>query len=166
MLNTGIQAPQNPRLGGWGGRLTQVTTSPNLWRLVPTEKDASGADVANYTTLRWAAAAQNDFAARIQWTLTPEYRAANHPPPVSDRAGDRVRARPGASVTLAARTSDPDRDRVTTSWWQYREEGTYPGAVTVTATAAAGRPSRCRPTPSRARPSRSSCRAPTTAGSR
>jgi Protein of unknown function (DUF1593) len=132
LLNTGIQAPENPRLGGWGGRLTQVSISPNLWRLVPTEKDATGADVANYTTLRWAGAAQNDFAARIRWTLTPDYRAANHPPHVRISAGDRVRARPGATVRLAARTWDPDRDHVTTSWWQYREEGTYPGTVTIT----------------------------------
>jgi hypothetical protein len=132
LLNTGIQASENPRLGGWGGRAVQVTTSPNLWRLVPTEKDASGTDVANYTTLRWAAAAQNDFAARIRWTLTPHYRAANHPPRVRIDAGEAVRARPGTSVTLSAHTWDPDRDRVTTSWWQYREEGTYPGTATVT----------------------------------
>jgi hypothetical protein len=133
LLNTGIQAPDKPWLGGWGGRATQVSTSPNLWRLVPTEKDATGADVADYTTLRWAAAAQNDFAARVRWTLTPDYRAANHAPSVRILGGDRVRGRPGASVTLAARAADPDRDQVTLGWWQYREEGTYPGTVTVTA---------------------------------
>jgi hypothetical protein len=48
-----------------------VSTSPELWTLVETEKDETGADVQNYTTLRWAGAAQNDFAARMQWTLTP-----------------------------------------------------------------------------------------------
>jgi hypothetical protein len=132
LLDTGIQAPENPRLGGWGGRAVQVSTAPDLWRLAPAEKDAAGADVANYTTLRWAAAAQNDFAARIQWTLTPHYRAANHAPSVRILAGDAVRARPGTAVTLAAQTWDPDRDRVATSWWQYREEGTYPGAAPVT----------------------------------
>jgi hypothetical protein len=132
LLNTGLQDPADPALGGWGGRATQVSASPDLWTLVPTEKDPSGAEVANYTTLRWAGAAQNDFAARMSWTLTPDYRAVNHAPRVAIAAGRTVRVRPGASVTLSSRTYDPDRDRVGTSWWQYREEGTYPGAVTVT----------------------------------
>ncbi|XVV08614.1 nucleoside hydrolase-like domain-containing protein [Actinoplanes sp. CA-131856] len=129
-LSEGDNVAFNPLLG-WGGRVTQVSTSPNLWKLAPTEKDASGADVPNLTTLRWAAAAQNDFAARMKWTLTPSYRRGNHAPSV--QATDSVRARPGASVSLSARTSDPDHDRVAVRWWQYREEGTYPGAVTVTA---------------------------------
>ncbi|WP_433380942.1 DUF1593 domain-containing protein [Actinoplanes sp. CA-142083] len=133
LLDTGIQAPENPLLGGWGGRATQTTASPNLWTMVPTEKDATGADVANYTTLRWAAAAQNDFAARIQWTLTRRYSDGNHAPSVRIAQGASVQARPGSTVRLTARVSDPDRDRVATQWWQYREEGTYPGAVAVSA---------------------------------
>jgi hypothetical protein len=131
LLDTGIQAPDNPLLGGWGGRATQTTSSPNLWTMVPSEMDPSGASVPNYTTLRWAAAAQNDFAARIQWTLTPSYRAGNHAPSVSVAGGGQVRARAGAVVRLRAHVSDPDRDRVSTSWWVYPEEGTYPGTVSV-----------------------------------
>ncbi|MEV6495628.1 nucleoside hydrolase-like domain-containing protein, partial [Actinoplanes sp. NPDC051633] len=122
LLDTGLQEPGNPALGGWGGRA--VETAPNYWTLVPTEDG-----IADYTTLRWAAAAQNDFAARMAWTITPRYRDGNHPPTVKTSSG--VRAKPGATVRLPARTADPDHDRVTTRWWQYREEGTYPGAVTV-----------------------------------
>jgi hypothetical protein len=169
LLTTGIEAPSNPALGGWGGRATQVTASPNLWKLAATEKDPSGADVANYTTLRWAAAAQNDFAARIRWTLTPHYSAANHPPSVrivpgpsvavdrapsvpvvagpsiaADRASS-VKARPGSLVRLSARVSDPDRDHVATSWWQYREEGTYPGAVPISPSGVVGVPADAKP---------------------
>ena len=71
LLDTGLRAPQKPWLGGWGGRSEQVSASPDLWTLVPTEKDPTGAEVADYTTLRWAAAAQNDFAARMAWTSPP-----------------------------------------------------------------------------------------------
>jgi hypothetical protein len=131
LLDTGIQAPENPRLGGWGGRATLTSASPELWTMVPTETDATGAEVEDYTTLRWAGAAQNDFAARMQWTLTPRYRDGNHAPEVRIAAGDTLRVRPGTTVTLRARTADPDRDRVATRWWQYLEEGTYPGVVTV-----------------------------------
>ena len=76
LLDTGIQAPQDASLGGWGGRTAQTTTSPDLWTSVPTETDSSGAAVANFTFSRWEAAVQNDFAARMQWTLTPSYAGA------------------------------------------------------------------------------------------
>ncbi|MBM2614563.1 DUF1593 domain-containing protein [Actinoplanes sp. LDG1-06] len=132
LLRTGLQNPADPAIGGWGGRAYQVSASPDLWRLVPAEKDVTGVDVPNLTTLRWAAAAQNDFAARIQWTLTPRRSQGNHPPSVRIVTGDTVRARPGATVSLAAKLSDPDGKRVTPAWWQYREEGTYPGLVTIT----------------------------------
>ncbi|WP_203983767.1 DUF1593 domain-containing protein [Sphaerisporangium rufum] len=131
LLDTGIQAPDDPALGGWGGRSIRRSTTPNLWTLAPAEQDGTGAEVQNYTTLRWAGAAQNDFAARMRWTLTPDYRAADHPPTVRIDGGGTVRARPGSVVTLTGRATDPDHDRVTLRWWQYREEGTYPGRVTI-----------------------------------
>ncbi|KAK6811861.1 hypothetical protein RU639_012336 [Aspergillus parasiticus] len=132
LITTGIQDPANPNLGGWGGRATQNTTSPNLWEMVTSEKNGTGVEVDNYTTDRWAAAVQNDFAARMQWTLTPSYQDANHPPAVEILNGTTVEAHPGATVTLAGAVSDPDNNTVTTSWWQFFEEGTYPGSVTVT----------------------------------
>jgi hypothetical protein len=132
LLKTGIQDPENPLLGGWGGRAIQTTTTPNLWTMVSAEKDDTGTDVRNYTTLRWAGAAQNDFAARMRWTLTPRYRDGNHPPTVGIHGNDTVRARPGSVVTLTGLATDPDQDPVTLRWWQYREEGSYPGTVTIT----------------------------------
>ncbi|KAF2095257.1 DUF1593-domain-containing protein [Rhizodiscina lignyota] len=133
LLTTGIQDPSNPNLGSWGGRAKQNTTSPDLWGMVETEKAENGTEVENYTTNRWIAAVQNDFAARMHWTITPEYRKGNHAPSVDILNGKSVKAYPGSTVKLSSQVSDPDGDHVTTSWWQYFEEGTYPGAVTVTA---------------------------------
>jgi hypothetical protein len=132
LLTTGLQDPANPTLGGWGGRAVQNTTSPNLWQMVKSEKNQTGDEVAYYTTDRWAAAAQNDFAARIQWTLTANYTRANHAPVVKCLNRTEVKAHAGQTVMLAAAVSDPDLDKVTISWWQYFEEGTYRGAVNVT----------------------------------
>ncbi|OGM48637.1 hypothetical protein ABOM_002068 [Aspergillus bombycis] len=132
LLTTGIHDPANPNLGGWGGRAMQNSTSPNLWEMVESEKNRTGAELDGYTTGRWAAAIQNDFAARVQWTLTPKYQDANHAPSVKILNGTTVQAHPGATVTLAGAVSDPDGGNVTTSWWQYVEEGTYPGSVTMT----------------------------------
>jgi hypothetical protein len=129
LLDTGIDVPEDPTLGGWGGRSQQESTSPDRWTLVPTEKDPTGADVANYTTLRWAGAAQNDFAARMQWTLTPKYWAANHAPHVRIARSPHEKVRAGQTLRLWGYGVDPDRDSLSFAWWQYREEGTYPGLV-------------------------------------
>lgn len=132
LLDTGIDAPDNPALGGWGGRATQVTTSPNLWTMVGSELDGTGTSVANYTTLRWAAAAQNDFANRIRWSLDSTKRPdANHAPTVSVLAHHSTAVHPGETVTLRGLAVDTDQDALATTWWQYREEGTYPRAVPV-----------------------------------
>lgn len=131
LLDTGIQSPQDPNLGSWGGRAVRVSTASNLWSMVPTEKDANGVSRSNYTTNRWEAAAQNDFAARMQWTLTPGYRQGNHAPSVGVLPGGNVHAVPGQTLKLHGLAADPDGDSVALHWWQYAEEGTYPGKVAV-----------------------------------
>ncbi|GAA2375506.1 DUF1593 domain-containing protein [Dactylosporangium salmoneum] len=131
LFHTGIQDPANPSLGGWGGRSVQTSTSPNLWTMVATEKDETGASVSAYTTLRWAGAAQNDFAARVQWSLDGNYRNGNHAPDVKIAGNGTVKAKPGSVVNLNGVANDPDGGQVATSWWQYQEEGTYPGKVAI-----------------------------------
>jgi hypothetical protein len=131
LLTTGIQDPNNPTIGGWGGRSTQNSTSPDLWNLVASEMGPNGTEIAAWNTARWAAAVQNDFAARMQWTVTPTYRDGNHAPSVEIRNGNTVQGRAGKTVALSSTLSDPDGNNVTPSWWQYLEEGTYPGYVTV-----------------------------------
>lgn len=74
-------------------------------------------------------AAQNGFAARLLWSVTPTYAGANHEPRVSVRGSSTVAARSGETIRLAGRTSDPDGNAVTVRWWQWREVSTYPGKV-------------------------------------
>jgi hypothetical protein len=80
---------------------------------------------------RFFAAAQNDFAARMQWSVTPRFRDANHPPRVSVRGPLEIRAAPGGTVSLSGEVSDPDHDSVTTQWWQHNDAGTYPGDIAI-----------------------------------
>lgn len=72
------------------------------------------------------------MASRMQWTLTPQYSKANHPPLVRISYGNTREACVGESVKLIGIVSDPDGDQVSTSWWQYLEEGTYEGIVIIT----------------------------------
>jgi hypothetical protein len=131
LLNTGIQAPQDPNLGSWGGRAVRISTTSNLWTMVPAETDANGTSQPNYTTSRWEAAAQNDFAARMQWTLTPSYRQGNHAPDVRILSGGDICATPGQPLRLRGLAMDPDHGNVAFHWWQYGEEGSYPGKVAL-----------------------------------
>lgn len=90
---------------------------------------------AYYPQARWTAAIQNDFAARADWQLKP-YAQANHAPVVSVAAKTRT-ATIGQNVALSGTATDPDGNRLTYRWWQYREAGTYPGVVILSGAATA-----------------------------
>ena len=81
-------------------------------------------------TARFFAAAQNDFAARLQWSVTPKFNHANHPPRVGIKGPLDIFAHPGGTVSLQGEVSDPDHDTATVTWWQYNDAGTYPGDIT------------------------------------
>jgi len=76
-------------------------------------------------------AAQQDFAARMKWSVTPQFKDANHEPKVGIKGSLAFSAKPGATVRMEGEVSDPDRDQVIVNWWQYSEAGTYPGEITL-----------------------------------
>jgi hypothetical protein len=80
----------------------------------------------------FAAAAQNDFAARMKWSVTPSYAGANHEPRVEIRGSTRISAHPGETVQLQGTASDPDGNAVTVRWWRWKDVDSYPGEITLT----------------------------------
>lgn len=131
LLDTGLRNLNNPGLGSWGGRLEQNETVETRWDIVEGERGPNGTVLETFSTDRWIRPAQNDFAARMQWTFTGEYSEANHPPVVKIVDGEVVQTKAGETVTLSAEVSDPDDDEVNVKWWQYFEEGTYSGLVNI-----------------------------------
>ncbi|MFY9853959.1 MAG: nucleoside hydrolase-like domain-containing protein, partial [Terracidiphilus sp.] len=79
---------------------------------------------------RFFAAAQNDFEVRMKWSVTPDFRDANHPPTVRISGPSAISARPGVVVRLQGEVSDPDHNAVKVMWWEYNDAGTYPGDIT------------------------------------
>jgi hypothetical protein len=130
LFGNGLRGHEHPGFGGWGGRGVPTTNGSAEWAV----KDAvdaapDGSAPEEYTQTRWFGDAQRDFAARLQWSVTPAYAGANHAPAVSVHPGTDLVVPSGSSVMLTASASDPDGDELTFSWWQYREAGTYPGVV-------------------------------------
>ncbi len=81
------------------------------------------------TLWRWRDDFQNDFAARMDWTIKP-YEEANHPPIVVLNHSETITVRAGEYLQLDARdTTDPDGDSLSFYWFQYPEAGTYRGPI-------------------------------------
>lgn len=85
----------------------------------------AGASSTGYrTTLwRWRKDFQNDFAARMDWTIKP-YGEANHPPVVRLGHADHFTVKSGETFFLsAAGSTDPDGDSLSYLWFNYVEAG-------------------------------------------
>ena len=128
---------------GWGGHGAGAATAATGQRPLPQITINSYDDLLRLQEMASARprppspdpdfipAAQNGFAARLVWSVTPTYAGANHEPSVSVRGQPAVSARPGETIRLEGLTSDPDGNVVTVRWWQWQEVGTYPGKVTL-----------------------------------
>jgi hypothetical protein len=135
LIDNGLSDPEHPDWGGWGGRYELYLPRMEKWFADPetrplwtnAEDEVMGADgswhTSNHATIwRWREAYQNDFVARMDWSVKPRAEA-NHPPLAKAQA-DRLGAKPGDRVTLsAAGSSDPDGDALSYSWFYYGEAG-------------------------------------------
>ncbi|MFT3782705.1 MAG: DUF1593 domain-containing protein [Nibricoccus sp.] len=139
LINNGLSSPEHPDWGGWGGRYELYTPRPQKWHLAPetrpiwtdAEDEVFGSDgrwhTDNHATLwRWRSAFQNDFDARMDWTVKPRENA-NHPPIAKLAHPAALKAKPGQRVDLSGEGSiDPDGDALSYEWFYYNEAGTFP----------------------------------------
>ncbi|KAH7061246.1 cellulose-binding protein [Macrophomina phaseolina] len=133
-MQNGLNAPEHPEWGGWGGRYAPVGHGGR--HFADTADHVVGRNgqtyISNHATIwRWRKAYQNEFAARMQWTLYGSVDARTSHPPVlviNGSCGSRpleVEVEAGSSVMLDATESyDPDSGKSTAlnfSWWMYAE---------------------------------------------
>jgi hypothetical protein len=144
LVDNGLASAMSPAFGGWGGRYVWRQPSGET-RAFWTQggdsypgNDSSrdtviGTDGRPYTSdqatiWRWRTAFQNDFAARMDWTIRGPGEA-NHNPKVvvNGRPGAEplvLEAEVGRPVVLDADgTADPDGDHLAYSWFFYPEAG-------------------------------------------
>lgn len=127
LVNNGLNAHEDYTLGGWGGRSAYADPAfPNY----VTDKTLTDDGDANKMYWRWVPAAQNDFAARMDWCVK-EFKDANHAP-VAKLRGTSVRdVKAGETVKLAATATDPDGNKLTYKWWQYADADSAKATVTI-----------------------------------
>ncbi|MBI4890940.1 MAG: DUF1593 domain-containing protein [Acidobacteria bacterium] len=139
LIQNGLGNPEHPDWGSWGGRYEFYTPRMRKWLIEPetrpfwsdAEDEAQGIDgkwhSGNKVTIwRWREAFQNDFSARMDWTIKP-FAAANHPPAAALNHSDRLTARSGERVRLSAEgSSDPDNNTLSYQWIYYPEPSTVP----------------------------------------
>ncbi|HLN21707.1 MAG TPA: nucleoside hydrolase-like domain-containing protein [Bacteroidales bacterium] len=84
------------------------------------------------TLMRWRKEFQNDFAARMDWTVK-SYEEANHPPVPALAHSDRLTVKSGERFYLdATGTKDPDNDHLSYLWFHYPEPGSYKKLISIT----------------------------------
>ncbi|MGV3723987.1 MAG: DUF1593 domain-containing protein, partial [Actinomycetota bacterium] len=82
LVPTGMNAPEHPEWGSWGGRYGRNETTPGKPYYWSNQTDTwNGSTNRDNTLQRWAAALQNDFRARLDWCVQDRAHA-NHPPTV------------------------------------------------------------------------------------
>jgi hypothetical protein len=138
LINNGLNDAEHPDYGSWGGRYEFYTPRTRKWFLEPetrpfwtdTEDEVLGIDGKLHNTnkatiWRWRQAYQNDFAARMDWTIKT-YEEANHPPVAALNHQNKITAESGEKVLLdAGGSNDPDGDELSYEWIYYREVGTF-----------------------------------------
>ena len=141
----GLNDPDKIDQGGWGGRFDlKKKTSIKSMRAVKDEErrydpyDMYGnTEEGSEAIKRWSKAYDNDFAARMDWSITNKYSEANHHP-IAVVNGDTSRqvlevlAAPGSKLDLnAVGSSDPDEDALSYAWSFYREPSSFTGHVKI-----------------------------------
>ncbi len=83
------------------------------------------------TLWRWREDFQNDFAARMDWSVK-NYADANHPPLPQLTHPNRLEVTSGDIVTLdAGESTDPDGDSLSYLWFNYPEAGSYQMPISI-----------------------------------
>ena len=88
LIPNGLSDPAKPDSGGWGGRYSRVVALDGFNMYGSLSESVSLPDGGQYDSIpasiwRWRDAMQDDFAARMQWTLNRSISEVSHPPMVN-----------------------------------------------------------------------------------
>lgn len=141
LIDNGLRAWQDPTYGGWSGRWDVKNGKPEsghptymLNDLRPLIKgEVKEFNLSSYRAMMGEMKEDHTFpnmnpernlseAARMKWSVTPNYANANHYPKVTGPQS--LTAKAGETITISARATDPDGNELKLHWW-YFPVGTY-----------------------------------------
>jgi|SRR6056297_1597540 len=145
----GLNNPEQIDQGGWGGRFDLIKKAGirSMSEVAKIEKDGEtkydpyymygNTEEGAEAIKRWNKGYDNDFAARMDWSIISNYKDANHHP-VAVLNGNKTRsvlqmnASVGDKVELNAEGStDPDGNTISYKWSFYDEPSSYDGSVSI-----------------------------------
>jgi hypothetical protein len=145
----GLNDPEMIDQGGWGGRfsLKKQAGIRSMSEVAKINKEAETQYDPYYmygntsekagAIKRWSKGYDNDFAARMDWSITDKHEDANHHPVAvvngnATRKVLEISPAPGSTLKLDARgSSDPDKDELHYFWSFYQEPGSFDGDVKI-----------------------------------
>lgn len=143
LIPNGLNDPEHPNYGGWGGRYEYYLPKTEKWFFQPETSPLwtnavddfyspwdNHSHTSNHVTIwRWRVEYQNDFAARMDWCIK-DYENANHPPVPALAHGESLTVNTGDIVKLESKGStDPDGNNLEFEWFHYREPGSFKGRI-------------------------------------
>lgn len=137
LISNGLNNPEKPNFGGWGGRYELYIPQFKKYMYEPesrpiwtnTEDEVYSDITKSYhtstqaTIWRWRKAYQNDFFARMDWSVAKNFSDANHPPIVTLNHPNEITVKSGEKVILSGKATDPDGNSTTYNWIYYKEVG-------------------------------------------
>lgn len=140
MLGNGLRAYESGSYGGWGGRdagnresvdfSLSDTSAGAIASALSTANNQSKKNATGLSYPDFFPAAQQDFAARLKWSVTPKYTNANHEPIVTIEGPLHIMASAGEKIRLNGVVTDPDGNALFIKWWQF-SVGSYPNEVVI-----------------------------------
>ncbi|HEV2214099.1 MAG TPA: nucleoside hydrolase-like domain-containing protein [Terracidiphilus sp.] len=151
LIDNGLNAYRRPDWGGWGGRYVYRqpygemhaiwTQGGDEFMRVTSQDAVMGVDgerhVSDQATIwRWRDAFQNDFAARMNWTVADFAHSNHNPLAVVDGKGGtapiEMDVTVGEPVVLdASGSTDPDGQSLHFHWFHYAEAGFEDGNLSA-----------------------------------
>ncbi len=134
VLPNGLNVPENPEYGGWGGYFTRDITPDDVTYAYTNHSKLPASKISSKYESYFYPAIFNDFAARMDWAK--DGMGNRNPVIAINRKKDiniiRLTPKQGSSIIIdASASSDPDGNKLSYKWWVLSEAGTYRQAINL-----------------------------------